>query len=57
MWQKSKTKNVIKLKNSKCDKNQCGKTQMWQHSKAQNVTKLKNPKFYQTKKTEYDKTQ
>ena len=38
MWQNSKTRIVIKLKNSNGDKTQ--KIKLWQNSKTQNVTKL-----------------
>ena len=48
MWQNSRTQNLTKVKNFKCDKNQ--KIKMWQKSKNQNVTKLKNSNFYKTQK-------
>ena len=48
MWQNSKTQNVTKLKNTKCEETKNTKTKMWQNSKTQNVSKLKNSKCDKT---------
>ena len=48
----TKTQNVTKFKNMKCDKIQ--KLKMWQNSRTQNVTKLNHSKFDKTKELKYN---
>ena len=52
MGENSKTQNVTKLKNSKCDKTP--KLKMWQESKTQKLTKPPPSKCDKTKKIKGD---